>query len=389
MFLRDTEATLRDDGALDFSFRHAARRSLFRITPWRAGFVTYRVRGERLEPTDLWTMVVLAPPGSSPRRNAAVAEFLSAIPTPVQSFVRPYGFGQCVLLRSLAAAEGTGDLAASNPNLLWLLAAAGYDGRIAPSAIARLSVTKQVDVLRELTGVGTKAQVKFLRKVVVADGTLTEARDLHAALCDERIVAAVRHLAAIPIELLALMTAHGSLIRDGLCALVAARIAEAKDRKASVVALCERVASVAMTTRYPSVARVCEALDPPPPVIAPEAPGARFPRPPRRKPHTIGTRTEFPPPPLPGTDTIVPITTVAELDAEGRSQHHCVAGYAASVLAGDRYIYRVLAPERATLEIGLDGGAPVLRQLNLSHNRMPSAATVTAVRRWFDDRKVR
>jgi hypothetical protein len=385
MFLRDTNATLRDDGVLELSFQHAGRRSFFRIAPWRDGFVTYRVRGDRVEPTDLWSMVVLAPPGASSTRNPAVATFLSGIPAAVQNFVRPYRFGQCVLLRSLAALAQTEDLAASNPNLLWLLAAAGYDGRVSPDAIGRLCTTKQVEVLRELTGTGTKAQVKFLRKVVVAEGTLTEARDLHAALCDASILAAVRHLAAIPIELLSLLTAHTALAREDVAADVAARIAAAKANKDSVDRLCERVAALAAATRNPTALAVQRAFDAPRPPARPVRRALPIPAPPRRAPHVIASRAEYPPPPLLGTDTIVPITSIEELAAEGRAQRNCVADYAASIFAGDRYVYRVLAPERATLEIRLGGIVPELGQLKLARNREPSRATFAAVRRWFKE----
>ncbi len=61
----------------------------------------------------------------------------------------------------------------------------------------------------------------------------------------------------------------------------------------------------------------------------------------------------FPPPPLPGTSDVVPITTAAELQAEGQSQQNCAgaSGHSRMIQAGHAYFYRVLAPERSTAMI--------------------------------------
>jgi hypothetical protein len=56
-------------------------------------------------------------------------------------------------------------------------------------------------------------------------------------------------------------------------------------------------------------------------------------------------------PPTAGTETIVPLTTAEDLIDEGRAMHHCVASYARDVALGRTYVYRVLAPERATVSI--------------------------------------
>lgn len=55
----------------------------------------------------------------------------------------------------------------------------------------------------------------------------------------------------------------------------------------------------------------------------------------------------FPPPPLDGIATntlfITPVTTVGGLQALGRDQHNCVASYASRILAGQCYVYKVIA----------------------------------------------
>jgi len=90
-------------------------------------------------------------------------------------------------------------------------------------------------------------------------------------------------------------------------------------------------------------------------------------------------------PPLPGTVDIVPLSRASELREEGATQHHCVGSYAATVRRGECYIYRVLAPERATLSLvrGADGCWQI-EQLNLARNRPVALSTRKAVQDWLN-----
>jgi hypothetical protein len=97
--------------------------------------------------------------------------------------------------------------------------------------------------------------------------------------------------------------------------------------------------------------------------------------------------TCFPKPPLKGTDTIVPIETVQELFAEGRIMHNCVASYAHRVMDGECYIYRVLEPERATLEISDESGRFLPVQIKAVCNSEAGEKTKSAVLRWIESAK--
>lgn len=96
-----------------------------------------------------------------------------------------------------------------------------------------------------------------------------------------------------------------------------------------------------------------------------------------------GMALTFPPPPLPGGQDIVPITTMEELLEEGRLMHHCVGSYAGAVRDGISYIYKVLHPERATLEIKKTFQGWRLAQLRCRYNGHPDEHTVQTVNDWF------
>jgi len=91
---------------------------------------------------------------------------------------------------------------------------------------------------------------------------------------------------------------------------------------------------------------------------------------------------DFPPPPFAGTLDIVPLRTVEELIDEGDAQHHCIGSYVSNVMLGDSYVYRVMKPERATLQLRRDGKQWIINQLRLACNAWVSEATMKKVDAW-------
>ena len=83
-------------------------------------------------------------------------------------------------------------------------------------------------------------------------------------------------------------------------------------------------------------------------------------------------------------DGIQPIESTRELLLEGMYMHHCVGGYIEAILSGQRYIYRVTKPERATLEIRQTGpGVWEQGQLKSYCNRTPGEDVAELVQKWL------
>ena len=96
----------------------------------------------------------------------------------------------------------------------------------------------------------------------------------------------------------------------------------------------------------------------------------------------------YPPPPIAGCAHIIPITNSNELFEEGVTQHHCVSSYHRAVFEGKSYIYKILSPERATLEVRLQkNGGYWVSQLTLSCNKEPSEETIRTVFQWMNENK--
>jgi hypothetical protein len=94
----------------------------------------------------------------------------------------------------------------------------------------------------------------------------------------------------------------------------------------------------------------------------------------------------WPPPPLSGTESIVPISSYDMLRKEGKSQRNCIAGYWRSI-AGEKpryYAYRVLKPQRATLMIvKRAGGSWMLQEAKVANNKPISDKTHGAIAEWL------
>lgn len=92
----------------------------------------------------------------------------------------------------------------------------------------------------------------------------------------------------------------------------------------------------------------------------------------------------LPPPPFPGTSEIIPLSAPQEVHQEGLEQKSCVASYLGKVRRGHTFIYRVLAPQRATAEISEQSpGCWRLVQLAGFKNRPLSQTTWQAVESWL------
>ena len=94
----------------------------------------------------------------------------------------------------------------------------------------------------------------------------------------------------------------------------------------------------------------------------------------------------FPPPPVKGTHSIIPITDSCKLMEEGRHQYNCVASYTKQIVKEKRtYVYKVIAPERCTLALEKRNHKWELSQCYRAGNRAPSQKTWDHVTKWFEN----
>lgn len=103
--------------------------------------------------------------------------------------------------------------------------------------------------------------------------------------------------------------------------------------------------------------------------------------------HQINTQknTIYPTCALEESDTIIQIKTAYELMQEGTEMAHCVASYHKRVLNNEYFVFKVLAPERATLGLHFVRGQLRIDQLRLKRNAKPSKETEETVYWWLEN----
>ena len=95
--------------------------------------------------------------------------------------------------------------------------------------------------------------------------------------------------------------------------------------------------------------------------------------------------TPFPPPPVPGNAHIQPLSNQDMLQEEGKAMHHCVDSYSYSVRLGSCYIYKVLKPARATVEIVPAGsGTWEISEIKSYCNAEPAPGVIEIVDEWLE-----
>lgn len=92
----------------------------------------------------------------------------------------------------------------------------------------------------------------------------------------------------------------------------------------------------------------------------------------------------YPDPPVPGDDNIQPLTSMGSAEAEATEMHHCLAALKSQPHYGKRYFYRMLRPERATIELvwNLSSLNWEIGQIHGYKNAPVKSDSLAAAQRW-------
>ncbi len=91
------------------------------------------------------------------------------------------------------------------------------------------------------------------------------------------------------------------------------------------------------------------------------------------------------PPPIPDADHIQALRTAEDVYAEGCEQCNCVWSLLPQLVSGKRFLYRVLAPERATVAIAPSRDGFGIQELEGACNTPVSTETHETVQYWLDE----
>lgn len=313
------------------------------------------------------------------QRRRAFGAFRENIPLPVAGAVEKLQTRQWKLLRLMEKSPAAVELAGINPALCFALASYKvFRQRFCTLEGATIvSKRRQRDIAEWVGFPGTDSAARILAKVRTESVSVDVLKSLSRMMCQPKKLKILAHLPRLNAGVL------GILSKDSLLALVRPSFlseiacspeedlhADAADMLSHLLEMKRTAVQDAPPPKIDSLAclRTLHAM-----VLA------EYLRIDRRQGGAL------PEPPIPGTETIVPLLTGDDLREEGKVQNNCVGGYVSKVRRGQTFIYRVLEPERATLEISMTSeGDWNIGQLKCHSNVKASAATHQAVQSWLD-----
>lgn len=357
----------------------------FRYRSWEAGFGCERWEQDGWYPENSDFALPLLQAAQQLTACEPLARFVQRIPTDIRDAVQPYYYRQAILLRWLARSAAARELFAHSPQLCWLLICHSFDADWSQSEIAAALTRPRAHILQAVTGHGSNALVKALARIQLNKG---DSREYHALYhCLARPEQIKPFLCWPTISILALFASRrypllqkSHWLKNRLLntadsynrlhieirpqyrywedALNVAQLLDIGDAQIALERCTDFAAVKALHDRWTDRMN-------------------------QRSYLVFDGKTLFPPPPVAGSQDIFPILSMEDLQEEGRLMHHCVASYAHRVMTGECYIYRMLRPERATIEVLNVSPEPRLTQISLAYNRTPQPHTRLVAQAWL------
>ena len=286
--------------------------------------------------------------------RAAFEAFRSAQPRPVAGALEPLPGYQWNLLVLIHERPEALDLAQGSPALAWALANCDHFRPVydqPPTAWAKWQVpNRQSQILEWLGFPGNDSTVRLLRKLTPSCIIPSSMRMLRSTLLqDARAAKMLRHQTRINVGIHSLCC-HARLADHVTPALLAETAQDPREDEdtlranllADTLDLWEEITRPGSPPPFHTLRRIQTVHHELLAEYQRQLAAAKI--------TAERNRSEFPPPPIPGDDQIIPLCSKTELQQESREQQNCVGSYYKRILRNrNLYIYRVLRPQRATL----------------------------------------
>ena len=360
-----------------------------RLHPWAAG-CRFEVKGNngwRAAPDDA-DLPILSDVFSEEDTSHPFYLYEQTLPQAVSATVSQYGTGRQAMLQVCAASERAMQLLENIPNLLWFLAPfLVKKSKNDEAAIHTLLGYKQKQLLSSFCGNGQQLLVRLLRMLPAPFGTASYRQALACVASDDSCSSVFRHKAMTDWPLIFFAArnltyfSHPAVRRLFLDEIPFVQLQEKMKTLGVMYRDTARVGRLLGIADIPALIHACNTYEA---IVNLHDRWTQRLNAQNRASYGNEPNIIFPPPPLPGTEAIQPILTEWDLRDEGVTMHHCVGGYTFMITAGLSYIYRIIQPQRATLEVQPgNSGLWTIAQIKAFCNAKVSEETRQSVLAWL------
>jgi len=319
-----------------------------------------------------------------------IHQFLKGVPEDIIKKVGNYLYAQAPMLQICAQFKSAQDLLVSNPNLLWLISDEYHVDDLKHEEIKSLLSKKQKSIIKYLLPENEESNqyANFISKILLHQGCSKEFAIIESALTELRFstIRKFNHWPQIPISILEAIIDRPELVNNRLIQSLARKHTAFKN-----ALLSDKMWELSILFR--DIILLGELI---------EINNLKF--------IIENIRTEkqlnslhdkwlerslsidqlkdkgqyFPSPPIEANNKIIPLTTEQALFTEGKELHHCVHTYTDMVIDGSCYIYKMLTPQRCTIELMIFDNKLTLGQVSRHCNEEVSAPTKQIIQKWVD-----
>lgn len=400
---------LSDSGELIVTLR-SGYDTTFKITSWSDGLQFYTLNTDAnwlLEESDAGIIFSTAKSCNYKGSGDAVERFVEVIPSRFRQAVAVFSHRQFSLLRLAAQYPNLRELLIRSPNLCWLVICFAEQANWSQKQVVQLLQLKRVCIVERLFANKSMQLVKLINKIQLVNGSEGEAKLLFKLLKKTQIVDGFNHWQSVSIITLRVVSKRPYFMNSKL---LANEIDICKTKQANVMHFfdisqiyddlhrmhnalnkvfeprvwrsiesftCLRQLHDRWVVRYNKIERrrlAVEQARPADQAVNDQAVNAQ---PINRKPYV---EVDYPICAIGDRDDLIQIKNSTELSLEGVDMSHCVGSYGDKLMRGDSYIYKLLQPQRATVEIKVRGNRVSILQFKLAHNHKPSPDTCAHLR---------
>ncbi|MYL25125.1 hypothetical protein GLV89_15220 [Halomonas alkaliantarctica] len=377
------------DPRIAFDFQAAVGYPLtLRLSPWQSATPFAWQSDVNGEPVASGTFLAPIGIGWALLATTHAEELMAGMPAGVREVIRLAPFLGVELAQVCGQLSAARELAVSSPLLLILLVERGVQQSWTPAFFAHLLGQRQAVQCAAIGLPQSKAYAKLLRRCVLWPMIPRDLRELVRPLHRNDDRALLRHHAALNLAHLLFLARYEGERWPGLLALIDETLEDDIPRPGVHLWLKHMITDTARMLpatpqtlyRIRTLAEL-QALH--------DRQIQRF----NADLHADGGQQsaaalqcrhgDYPAPPLPGTQTITPLTSWQALLQEGQRMGHCVGSYDRSVASGRLAIYHMAAPQALTIAIAPQGNHWVLSQARGVRNAMPLAEAQEAIQAWL------